>query len=242
MRTGSRLSSVNLCLCVLCPSVVKFSRFSLFPSEVKVLCFLYLFAAILTNHFHMSVLTPHALCWRRIIDNNSLEYAVAQPLAAGLELAGTIVAIHNQAPLEVRYRIECDADWRTRALSIEQRLGLQESSLFLAADTSGSWNDQRRGPIDSLAGCVDVDLELTPITNSLPVNRLNLAVGQVEEIAVAWVRFPSLEIVRARQSYERLSDRTYRYRSLSSGFTADIDVDEIGLTVRYEGIWERVTR
>jgi uncharacterized protein len=188
----------------------------------------------------MSVLTPHALCWRRIMDNNSLEYAVARPLAAGLELAGTIVAIHNQAPMEVRYRIECDADWRTRTLSIDQRLGLQESSLFLSVDTGGLWSDQQRGPIDSLSGCVDVDLELTPITNSLPVNRLNLAVGQVEEIAVAWVRFPSLEIVRARQSYERLSDRTYRYRSLGSGFTADIDVDEIGLTLRYEGIWERV--
>src|SRR5579862_8365868 len=110
--------------------------------------------------FHMSVLTPHALCWRRIMDNNSLEYAVAQPLAAGLELAGTIVAIHNQAPLEVRYRIECDADWRTRTLSIDQRLGLQESSLFLTVDTGGLWSDQQRGPIDSLTGCVDVDLEL----------------------------------------------------------------------------------
>ena len=55
------------------------------------------------------------------MDNNSLECAVAQPLAAGLELAGTIVAIDNQAPLEVRYRIECDADWRTRKVSIEQR-------------------------------------------------------------------------------------------------------------------------
>jgi hypothetical protein len=188
----------------------------------------------------MSVLTPHALCWRRIMDNNSLEYAVAQPLAAGLELAGTIVAIHNEGPLEVRYRIECDANWRTRTVSIEQRFGLQQSSLSLAVDTGGSWNDQRGGTIDSLAGCVDVDLELTPITNALPVNRLNLAVGQLEEIAVAWIRFPSLEIVHARQSYERLSDRTYRYRSLGSGFTADIDVDEIGLTIRYEGIWERV--
>ena len=174
------------------------------------------------------------------MDNNSLEYALAQPLAAGLELAGTIVAIHNEAPLEVRYRIECDADWGTRTVSIEQRFGLQQSSLSLAVDTGASWKDQRGGPIDSLAGCVDVDLELTPITNSLPVNRLNLAVGQVAEIAVAWIRFPSLEIVRARQSYERLSDRTYRYRSLGSGFTADIDIDEIGLTVRYEGIWERV--
>jgi uncharacterized protein len=142
----------------------------------------------------MSFLTPHALCWRRILDNNSLEYAVATPLAAGLELAGTIVAIHDGAPLEVRYRIECDADWRTRTISIEQRLGLQQSSLSLAVDTGGTWSDQR-GLVGTVAGCLDVDLELTPITNSLPVNRLNLAIGQVEEIAVAWIRFPSLEIV-----------------------------------------------
>jgi uncharacterized protein len=190
----------------------------------------------------MSVLTPHALCWRRILDNQSLEYAVAKPLATGLELSGTIVAIHEEAPLEVHYRIQCDADWRTRTVSIEQRLGLQQSSLSLAVDTGGTWSDQRGDLIDTLAGCLDVDLELTPITNSLPVNRLNLVIGQVEEIAVAWIRFPSLEIVRASQSYERLADRKYRYRSLGSGFTAEIDVDEIGLTVRYEGIWERVAR
>jgi hypothetical protein len=180
------------------------------------------------------------LCWRRILDNNSLEYAVAKPLTTGLELVGTIVAIQDEAPLEVHYRIQRDADWRTRAVSIEQRLGLQHSSLSLVVDTGGTWRDQRGDLIDTLAGCLDVDLELTPITNSLPVNRLNLAVGQVEEIVVAWIRFPSLEIVRASQSYERLAERKYRYRSLGSGFTAEIDVDEIGLTVRYEGIWERV--
>ncbi|MBV9732982.1 MAG: putative glycolipid-binding domain-containing protein [Verrucomicrobia bacterium] len=188
----------------------------------------------------MSLLTPQALCWRRILDDNSLEYAAAKQLAAGLELAGTIVAIHDELPLAVRYRIECDADWRTRTVWIEQRLGLQQSSLSLSVDPGGAWNDQRGGLIHSVTGCLDVDLEMTPITNSLPVNRLNLAIGQVEEIAVAWIRFPSLEIVRASQSYERLSDRKYRYRSLGSGFTAEIDVDEIGLTVRYEGIWERV--
>jgi hypothetical protein len=188
----------------------------------------------------MRVLTPHALCWRRIMDNNSLEYAAVRPLEVGLELAGTIVAIHNDTPLEVHYRIECDGDWQTRSVLIEQRLGLQQSSLSLAVDAGDKWINQRTGAIDAVTGCIDVDLELTPITNTLPVNRLNLAIGQVEEIAAAWVRFPSLDIVHARQSYERLSDRTYRYRSLGSGFTADIDVDEAGLTVRYQGIWERV--
>jgi uncharacterized protein len=188
----------------------------------------------------MSVLTPKALCWRRILDNNSLEYAVVEPLAAGFQMAGTIVALHQGAPLEVRYRIDCDANWHTRTVSIEQRLGLEPSTLSLAVDTNGTWSDRRTGPVGALHGCIDVDLELSPITNSLPVNRLHLAVGQVEEIDVAWVRFPTLEIVHARQSYERVADRTYRYRSLASGFTAKVDVDEAGLTVLYEGIWERV--
>jgi uncharacterized protein len=188
----------------------------------------------------MTALTARALCWRRIMDDNSLEYAVARGLTPGVELTGTIVAIHQNAPLEVHYRIECDADWRTRTVSIEQRLGLERSALSLSVDSDSKWSDHRSGPIDTLTGCLDVDLELSPITNTLPIKRLNLAVSQSEEIAAAWIRFPSLEMVYARQSYERLSDRTYRYRSLASGFTAEIDVDETGLTVRYEGIWERV--
>jgi hypothetical protein len=155
-------------------------------------------------------------------------------------LAGSIVALHNNIPLEVRYRIQCDSGWRTRAVSIEQRLGLQRSTLSLAVDEAGAWTDERTGPVGGLAGCLDVDLELSPITNSLPIKRMNLAIGQLEEIAAAWIRFPSLEIVHARQSYERLSERTYRYCSLVSGFTAEIEVDEMGLTVRYEGIWDRI--
>ena len=169
-----------------------------------------------------------------------MEFANVAPSGSGFELTGTIVAVHEREPLEVKYRLECGPDWSTRAISIEQRRGFQRSTLSLAVDDAGAWSDSRTGRLDSLTGCLEVDLELTPITNTLPINRLKLAIGQREEIAVAWIRFPSLEIIHARQSYERLSDRTYRYRSLGSGFTADIDVDEIGLTIRYEGIWERV--
>ena len=188
----------------------------------------------------MTALTPRAICWRRILDDNSLEYATVQPSSAGIELAGSIVALDNNIPLQVRYRIQCDNRWHTRAVSIEQHLGLQHSTVALFVDEAGTWIDERTGPIAAVTGCLDVDLELSPITNSLPIHRINLAIGQVEEIAVAWIRFPSLEIVHARQSYERLSERTYRYRSLGSGFTAEIDVDEMGLTVLYEGIWKRV--
>src|SRR5258707_659007 len=86
--------------------------------------------------------TPRALCWRRILDDNGFEYATAQSLPAGVELAGSIVGLHNNIPLEGRYRIQCDSAWRTRAVSIEQHLGLQRCNLALAVDEAGAWTEE----------------------------------------------------------------------------------------------------
>jgi uncharacterized protein len=187
-----------------------------------------------------TTLRTRALVWRRIFDNGSIEFATVSQVADGFLLTGTIVAIHQGEPLEVKYRIECHVDWRTRLVSVEQRRGFRHSALVISPDDQADWAAHGVDTIDSLNGCLDVDLELTPITNTLPINRLKLDVGQRAEIAAAWIRFPSLEIVRANQSYERLTPSTYRYRSVVSGFTADIEVDQDGLPIRYEGIWERI--
>jgi uncharacterized protein len=184
-------------------------------------------------------LGSRALIFRRLFDNGSIEFATFSQVADGFLLTGTIVAVHESEPLEVKYRIECHPDWRTRLVWVEQRRGLEHSALVISQDDQAKWSAQG-ATIDSLNGCLEVDLELTPITNTLPINRLKLGIGQRAEIVAAWIRFPSLEIVRAHQSYERLKAKTYRYRSLASGFTADIEVDEDGLPIRYEGIWERI--
>jgi uncharacterized protein len=188
----------------------------------------------------IAALRTRALIWRRIFDNGSTEFATVSQVADGFVLTGNIVAVQEGEPLEVKYRIECHADWRTRLVSVEQHRGLRHTVLAISPDDQAKWSAHGVGTIDFLNGCLDVDLELTPITNTLPVNRLKLDVGQRAEIAAAWIRFPSLEIVRANQSYERLTPNTYRYRSLASGFTAVIEVDEDGLPIRYQGIWERI--
>jgi uncharacterized protein len=185
-------------------------------------------------------LRTRALIWRRVFDNGSIEFATVSQVADGFLLTGTILAVHEGEPLEVKYRIECRPDWRTRLVRVEQRRSLEHSALEISQDDQTKWSAEGAGSIDSLNGCLEVDLELSPITNTLPINRLKLDIGQRAEIAAAWIRFPSLEIVRANQSYERLKANTYQYRSLASGFTADIEVDEDGLPIRYKGIWERI--
>ncbi len=89
----------------------------------------------------------------------------------------------------------------------------------LSLTTDGDGNRSRDGqPLDEVAGCLDVDLEWSPSTNTLPIRRLALGPGETISLGAAWVRFPSLEVQRLEQTYDRLEEGRYRYRSSRSKF------------------------
>jgi hypothetical protein len=180
-----------------------------------------------------------AVIWRRALDNQSFEVCRFIHSRTDVQLNGTILAAHEGQPIEICYQISCDSDWQTREVAVQQRYGFLESSLKLSVNDK-TWNRADQGRIPELAGCIDVDIELTPATNALPINRLKLAVGKSAEIQAAWIRLPALAVVAARQRYDRLGENTYRYTSLASGFQAEIEVDEYGLPLRYGNIWERI--
>jgi uncharacterized protein len=92
--------------------------------------------------------------------------------------------------------------------------------------------------LPGLDNCLDVDLEWSPSTNTIPIRRLGLALGESRAVTAAWVRFPSLEVQRLEQSYERVDERRYRYRS--GRFTADLAVDEDGMVLQYGVSWKAV--
>jgi hypothetical protein len=91
-----------------------------------------------------------------------------------------------------------------------------------------------------LEGCLDVDIALGASTNTLPIRRVPLAVGRAVELKAAWVLLPDLTVQVLPQRYTRLAHDRYRYESLDSGFTADLEVDDLSLVVNYPGWCERV--
>jgi hypothetical protein len=106
-------------------------------------------------------------------------------------------------------------------------------------DDSGDWwRDGERMP--DLEGLVDIDLAISPSTNTLPIRRLTLDVGGEASTDAVWVQFPSLSLGQLAQRYTRTADRRYRYESDGGSFVADLDVDAQGLVVRYGDVWERV--
>jgi len=175
--------------------------------------------------------------WRRIEDDLGFDQASLRCRPDGFEIAGTILAACDGSPLQADYRIYCDAAWRMRAVEIAAALGEAAQHLVLVADGEGRWQCDGR-PAPHLDGCLDVDLEYTPATNAFPINRLALGIGMQASVAAAWVRFPRLSVERSEQTYIRLAQDTFLYRS--GTFEAALEVDVAGLPIRYEGIWLRV--
>jgi hypothetical protein len=154
----------------------------------------------------------------------------------GFGFSGLILQAHEETPYVARYRIEVDDGWRTRHVEVELEDG-GKRRLSLTADGEGNWlRDGQR--LEQVAGCIDIDLEWSPSTNTLPIRRLGPAPGETKSVAAAWVRFPSLDVQRLEQTYERLADGRYRYRS--GRFTADLIVDDDGVVLQYGVNWKAV--
>ncbi len=156
----------------------------------------------------------------------------------GWSLQGIVVGAPGAAPFFARYRVDCDAAWRTRSASIEVQIGGEHRSLHILVDSAEGWL-VAGVVLPSVANCLDVDLGCTPATNTLPIRRLGLALGESRDLVAAWVRFPDLTVEPLPQRYTRLGEHLYRYESRNGTFVTDIEVDDLALAVRYPPFWER---
>jgi uncharacterized protein len=155
------------------------------------------------------------------------------------------VILAEQRLASVDYQLRCDAGFCVRGLTINVTESGGEAGLVLVADGRGHWraNGQARPDLD---GCVDLDINCTPLTNTLPIGRLDWSAGQAYDLDVVYVSVPDLGVRRVRQRYtlldrgtgEELGQSVFRYESGS--FRADLRVDSHGLVIDYPGIWQRI--
>ena len=173
-------------------------------------------------------------------DSNGIEHLELAISPSGVAAESAIVTRIDGQPIALRYRIRCDPAWRVRRLELT-RIG-DEHRIELASDGAGNWLDGKGIAQPQLSGAIDVDISATPFTNTLPIRRLAMAQGQTVEILAVYILVPQLSIAADRQRYTRLDaeGRCYRYESVDSDFTRDIEVDEHGLVVTYPGLFRRV--
>jgi uncharacterized protein len=135
-------------------------------------------------------------------------------------------------PYRADYELTTGADWVTERLLVE--CGGRELDLRRAPD--GSWTANGE-PQPRVTGALDCDLAFSPLTNFMPARRLR---DESADHVMAWVSLPDLAVTRSEQRYERIGDGRVRFVGLEDGFTAELELDEDGLVVRYPRLAERV--
>ena len=179
---------------------------------------------------------PAAAAWQHLSARTGFEAAYFTPTPDGWRIEGSTTAIEAGVIWTVGYDITVDATWCTRTAVVRGRSGAASITRSLVADGMGHWLvDGRATP--ELDGCLDVDLESSAMTNTLPVHRRPDA--KSAEAPAAYVRADGLEVERLEQRYRQLSARRYAYEAPAFDFACELTYDDTGLVLDYPGIARR---
>ena len=175
-------------------------------------------------------MVDQSMRWRGL-DPVSLEHCHIVSTTAGTRVRGTIIA----ASYGLFYRIALDERGLVRTVRVERTDG---AVLDLSADGAGNWTNAAAEPMATLAGCRDVDIWPTPMTNSLPLWRAEWTIGTPQRFAMAWIDADAMTVRRSEQIYTLLDDTHVRFQS--ADFERVIEIDADRLVVDYPGLFERL--
>jgi GNAT superfamily N-acetyltransferase len=136
-----------------------------------------------------------------------------------------------------RYVLEVDHAWRPRRVMVVAG----GDTTTLTSDGAGRWW-LRGEPVDDLAGCTDIGLDVSPAAVQFPIRRLGLQTGEGVDVQLALLPHPrrSGRSANARPTPSRF-DRTgvRSYRQHLDGSHIDIEVDQHGLPLLVGTQWRR---
>jgi uncharacterized protein len=183
-----------------------------------------------------------AIGWTPIWDKNREGIGLEHLLLREGSADSIVLAFDEHGrPFRLGYQLAWDERWRLRDAQLVVTTERAMRSLWLKADGEGRWRDGEASALPELDGCIDIDIWPTPFTNTFPIRRQPMAVGERREFVMAWVSAPELTVRPVRQGYTRLADRRYLFENLDgSGFRAELPVDEDDVVLDYQGVFRRI--
>ncbi len=169
---------------------------------------------------------------------HSLENCLINETNSGVEIFSTIIGYYEEKIYKVDYHIKTNARWETVFFKIISRHSNQQLTTSFDSDGKGNWTNAGK-PLELFSGCIDIDIPLTPFTNTLPIRRLQLQPGETREIQVLYLDLLAEQINTVRQQYTCLSATEYHYENIPNDFDANIQVDGSGFVVDYPSLFVR---
>jgi uncharacterized protein len=181
--------------------------------------------------------------WQSLSDPG-LEIVTLQRQRTRLIAEGKALRVNAGLVCALTWRIECDRDWRTRAMTVWPT-GTDRPLLAVECDGRGVWKVSRGKLNGRIAGCVDIHVAGGPFCHTLPIRRLALSVpGQEVRLRMALADPFTCSIRPVRRSYTLLKEtgggHLFRYRDLDNEASSSLLVDDFGLVQHDEGHFRMV--
>lgn len=183
-------------------------------------------------------MSTSVLFWRRT-DVEGLERLELAIEADHVAATATTICL-EAGGFRIEHRWRLDRDWRAQFVTVERWNSLGHGVLQLErAGTGWTVDGVRRADLE---GAEEPDLSITPFCNTFPIRRTPQRAGESLPLDTAFIDGPALTVARSRQRYDRQGPTRVRYvdLGLSLGFEADLVVDDMGLVLHYEHLFERV--
>ncbi|HEY3191400.1 MAG TPA: putative glycolipid-binding domain-containing protein [Solirubrobacterales bacterium] len=179
----------------------------------------------------------------------SVEIGDGRLSARGIQLGAEPV------PFRVDYRLECLEGFVTRELELTATAEGWRRHLLLNHDESGGWRAEVHddgdvpggrwdGDLPDLSGARDIDIENSPLTNTMPILRHGFQTEGEGDFLMAFVRTPTLRVEASPQRYEHVRTEArgsvVRYLSRDGDFTAELELDADGLLEFYPRLARRI--
>jgi uncharacterized protein len=181
----------------------------------------------------MFVDLPAFAAWRFVDAVDGFEVVYTSPG----RLRGHTSAVERGRAYAVRYDIALDEHWRTREARVASDTVCGPRETVICSDGEGRWTVDGE-PAPQLDGLIDIDIEASACTNTLPMHRLTHPLDEVVEAPAVYVHALDLSVARLDQTYRRLDERRYDYTS-EADFRAVLEYDASGLIIDYPGIAAR---
>ncbi|SDG52287.1 putative glycolipid-binding domain-containing protein [Pseudonocardia oroxyli] len=165
------------------------------------------------------------------------------PGPLGFRALGRIVRPDPSGDLTASYNLVVREDGTLLRLSVTAATMAAEKHLTIQRTDDGFWllDDGSGSTRADFDGAVDLDLEFSPLFNSLPIRRLGLhrEAGAVE-VPMVFVSLPDLTVTTAVQEYRTLrvgaGDVPAQVGFTWEDFSADLAVDVDGFVISYPGL------
>jgi hypothetical protein len=165
----------------------------------------------------------------------STEHCSVAILEHEILINGQIRSRPKDLDLRIAYGIVLNQSWETKNIRINGQFEKQliDFDFRRSADGWTSWDGQQ------LEGGTEPDISFSPLTNTIPIRRLNLKAGESAEIDVLYFDLANNSVDVRKQRYTRLSADRYKFETVPKDFEAVIEVDDNSFVEDYPDLFIR---